>query len=125
MCAMLAALALLIAAPADPVAGTWEGTSLCQVRPSPCHDEHVIYRVKASAPRHYRIDAYKLVAGHEDFMGAIDVAFDPVAGRLDGAVGRTGRPMGQLRLMLHGTRLTGHMTQPDGTIYRLIDVTKH
>jgi hypothetical protein len=121
---MILALALLIAAPADLVAGTWEGTSLCQVKPSPCHDEHVIYRVKPSAPRRYRIDAYKLVAGQEEFMGAIDVTFDPAAGQLDGAVGKSGRPMGQLRLMLHGARLIGRMTQPDGTLYRLIDVTK-
>ena len=121
---MIIAAFLLAAATGDSISGTWEGSSLCQVKPSPCHDEHVIYRVKPSAPRQYRIDAYKLVAGQEEFMGAIDVTFDPAAGRIDGAVGRTGRPMGQLRLMLRGTRLTGHMTQPDGTIYRLIDVTK-
>jgi len=115
---------LLAAATGDPISGTWEGSSLCQVKPSPCHDEHVIYHVKPSAPRHYRIDAFKLVAGQEEFMGAIDVNFDPAAGQLGGAVGKSGRPMGQLRLKLHGTRLTGHMTQPDGTLYRLIDVTK-
>ena len=121
---MIIAAFLLAAATGDPISGTWEGSSLCQVKPSPCHDEHVIYRVKPASPRHYRIDAYKLVAGHEDFMGAIDVTFDPAAGRLGGAVGKSGRPMGALQLMLHGTRLTGRMTQPDGTLYRLIDVTK-
>jgi hypothetical protein len=25
--------------------GTWKGTSICQVKNSPCHDEVVVYRI--------------------------------------------------------------------------------
>ena len=121
---MIAALLLFAANPADPIAGTWEGTSLCQVKPSPCHDEHVIYRATRTAPQRYRIDAYKRVAGQEQFMGPIDVTFDPAAGQLAGPVGNPGKAMGQLRLNLHGVRLSGRMTLADGTLYRLIEVDK-
>jgi hypothetical protein len=120
---MLVALALLIAASADPVAGTWEGTSLCQVRPSPCHDEHVIYRITRTATQHYRIDAYKLVAGQEQFMGPMDVIFDSAA-QLAESIGSGGKTTAQLRLTLQANRLTGRMTLANGSLYRLIDVAK-
>ena len=120
---MFAAI-LLAASAVDPVAGTWEGTSLCQVKPSPCHDEHVIYRIKQTAPQHYRIDAYKLVAGQELFMGAVDVAFDSSTGLLDGAIVSGAKAVARLRLTLRGARLTGWMTLTDGSLYRLIDVAK-
>ncbi len=120
---MIVVAFLLAAASADPIRGTWEGTSLCQVKPSPCHDEHVIYRIKPTAARRYRIDAYKLVAGQEQFMGPVEVSFDPAARQLSGAVGRD-RTMGQMRLTLRGTHMTGRMTLKDGSLFRLIDVTK-
>ncbi len=79
-------IALLIAAASpDLIPGTWEGSSLCQVKPSACRDEHVVYKIISSRPRRYRIDAYKLVAGKPSFMGAIDVMLD-AAGSLDGPV---------------------------------------
>ena len=122
---MIAAALLLAAASADQIVGTWEGSSLCQVKPSPCHDEHVIYRVSALQPRHYRINAYKLVGGKEDFMGAIDVALNSAGSELDGPVMSGGQVRGQLQLLLKGAHLSGRMTEADGTLYRLIEVTKH
>ena len=121
---MIAAALLLAAASPDAIVGTWEGTSLCQVRPSPCHDEHVVYRISAVQPLHYRIDAYKLVAGQEDFMGAIDVTLDSSGRELDGPVISGGQVRARVHFALNGSRLTGRMTGTDGTLYRLIDVTK-
>ena len=119
---MLAAL-LLAAAAADPISGTWEGTSLCQVKPSPCHDEHALYRFTKVGAQQYRIDGYKIVAGRELFMGPIDVTFDASSGMLKGnIVGKNGSSL--IQLMLRGTHLNGRMTQADGTVYRLIDLTK-
>jgi len=119
------ALALLIAAHwTDPVAGSWEGSSLCTVKPSPCHDEHVIYRISATQPRHYRVDAYKLVAGKEDFMGAIDVTLDAEGADLDGAVISGGQFRGRLHMTLKGRHLSGRMTKSNGTLYRLIEADK-
>ena len=62
---------------APSAVGVWRGTSLCLVRPSPCHDEHVIYRVTRASPGRYKLDAYKIVGGRELFMGAIDLKFEP------------------------------------------------
>jgi hypothetical protein len=119
---MLAAL-LLAAAVADPIAGTWEGTSLCQVKPSPCHDEHALYRFTKVGAQQYRIDGYKIVAGRELFMGPIDVKYDAALGMLEGKIiGRNGST--RLQLTRRGAHLSGRMTQPDGTVYRLIELTK-
>ena len=63
---MIAEFLLLVAAASDPIAGVWTGTSLCQIKPSPCHDEQVVYRIANTGPRRYRIEAYKIVAGKED-----------------------------------------------------------
>jgi hypothetical protein len=122
---MIAAAFLLAAAAPDPVTGTWEGTSLCQVKPSPCHDEHVIYRVTPTGHGLYRIDAYKVVDGKKLFMGAIDVQLDPTHTRLDGPVMSGGQSRGRLHLTLKGAHLSGRMTQSDGTLYRLIEADKH
>ena len=121
---MIAVALLLAAASSDPITGTWKGTSLCQVKPSPCHDEHVIYRLSLLQPRHYRIDAYKLVASKEDFMGAIDVALDAGGTELEGPVTSGGQVRGKLQLTLNGAQLSGRMNLADGTLFRLIEVTK-
>jgi hypothetical protein len=121
---MIAAALLLAATTGDPISGTWEGTSLCQVKPSPCHDERVIYRFKRTAPKRYRIDAYRLVERQEQFMGPVDVTFDPVGAVLDGITGGSGKAAGRFRLVLHGSRLIGRITLTDGSVYRLIDVGK-
>lgn len=122
---MILAAILLVAASTDPIAGTWEGTSLCQVKPSPCRDEHVIYRTTLTRPGRYRIDAYKVVGGKELFMGAIDVQLDPAHTQLDGPVISGGQARGRLHLVLKGTHLSGTMTLADGTLYRLIEADKH
>jgi hypothetical protein len=120
---MIAAVILLNALAADPIAGTWEGTSLCQVKPSPCHDEHVIYRVTSTGVGRYKLDAYKLVGGKELFMGAIELAFEPTRNRLSGTI--TGkRGASYVRFDLKANHLSGRMTLADGTLFRLIEVTK-
>ena len=121
---MFAAILLLAAASADPVAGTWEGTSLCQVKPSPCHDEHALYRFAASGAGRYRIDAYKVVGGRPVFMGPIEVTLDAAGIELDGLLVSNGKTRGRLNLKLSGTHMSGRMTLPDGTLYRLIELTR-
>jgi hypothetical protein len=52
--------------------GTWKGTSVCQVKNSPCHDETVVYRIskKAGVDTFY-VNASKIVNGVEEEMGII------------------------------------------------------
>jgi len=120
---MIAVAVLLAAAAADPIAGIWEGTSLCQVKPSPCHDEHVVYRVASIAPATYRFEAFKLVEGKEEFLATIDLAFTPARQALDGTVGGP-RGSAHVRMTLKNKHLSGSMTLADGTLYRLIEVDR-
>ena len=120
---MIAVAILLAAAAADPLSGKWEGTSLCHVKPSPCRDEHAVYRLTQTAPGRYRLDGYKVVDGKELFMGPMNVTFDAGRGELQGTIGSNRGPS-HLRLTLKSNRLSGRLTLGDGTVYRLIDLTK-
>jgi hypothetical protein len=121
---VIAALMILSAAGADPLAGTFQGTSACEVKPSACRDEHVLYRFTSIKERSYRIDAYKLIGDKQVFMGPIEGRFDPRTGRLDGLLKSDGQPRGSLHLTLKGRHLSGTILLPDGTPYRLIEADK-
>jgi len=57
--------------------GIWKGTSLCQIKNSPCHDEVVVYHIsKDSTGRSYEVIANKIVDGKEDYMGTIPFTYD-------------------------------------------------
>jgi hypothetical protein len=56
--------------------GVWKGTSICQVKNSPCHDENDVYYISKGTGKTYEIKAYKIVEGKEDFMGTIMFAYD-------------------------------------------------
>ena len=71
---LLAALAIG-AQTAEPV-GTWRGTSLCTPGHPACHDETVVYRVRAVGER-FEIAASKIVNGEEEFMGNITCDYAP------------------------------------------------
>ena len=57
---------------ADKIAGTWKGTSICQVKQSACHDENVVYHISKKSANVYTIQASKIVNGAEDDMGTFD-----------------------------------------------------
>lgn len=57
--------------------GKWKGTSLCQVKNSPCHDEVVVYYVSKDTPgKTYTIVADKIVNGQEQDMGTLIFTYD-------------------------------------------------
>ena len=57
--------------------GSWEGESLCTVPDSPCHNEHVVYEIKADPKTqgNITIDAFKIVNGEKLFMGALNCSW--------------------------------------------------
>ncbi|HEX4851852.1 MAG TPA: hypothetical protein VFV08_13650, partial [Puia sp.] len=57
--------------------GTWKGESLCQVKESPCHDEHVVYYI-SSVDKNLNLEmkANKIVNGSELEMGTIQFHYD-------------------------------------------------
>ena len=77
---LLHALFLLFGkiSPAQTLNGNWKGTSLCQIKNSPCHDEIVVYHIsKDSGSNSYLVNAGKIIEGKENDMGALNFSFDP------------------------------------------------
>lgn len=67
----------------DSLVGTWKGTSLCQVKNSPCHDEIVVYHIKkGNTPDSCSIQANKIVNGVEEDMGTLSCKVDNVNNQL-------------------------------------------
>jgi hypothetical protein len=57
--------------------GIWKGTSLCQIKNSPCHDEIVVYHIsKDSTGKSYEVIANKIVNGKEEYIGTIPFTYD-------------------------------------------------
>ena len=121
---VLASLILAAAPPVAGPAGRWHGTSLCQVKPSPCHDEEVVYHISAKGGGRYSIDAYKIVGGTERPMGVLDAVFTPASGLLTATnIDRRGRS-DSWTFHLHGTHLSGRLVTGDGKLFRLVEVSR-
>ena len=101
------------AARPDPV-GTWRGTSLCQVRPSACHDESVVYRITRTATRDsLAMDGRKIVNAAEVEMGVLGCRFDASSARLTCPISN-----GVWQFTIRGDSLVGELRLPDGTKVR-------
>jgi hypothetical protein len=105
-----------------PVLGQWEGESICTIKDSPCHDEHVIYRVSQDAkqPEKLAIAAYKVVNGKELYMGDIDCRFAPEASELRCHY----KPTDSWIYKLSGDTMKGTLTINGNTLYRNISVKR-
>ena len=101
------------AAASNPV-GVWRGTSLCRVRPSPCHDEIVVYRItRVNASDSLSLDARKIVNGQEEEMGILGC-------RAAGSSSQVTCTMsnGVWRFTIRGDSLVGELRLPDNRKYR-------
>ena len=99
---------------APSAVGVWRGTSLCLVRPSPCNDEIVVYRItRVNARDSLSLDARKIVNGQEEEMGVLGCRFDPATAQI-GCNMRNG----VWRFAIRGDNLVGELRLPDGTKFR-------
>jgi hypothetical protein len=106
---------------AQSLNGNWKGTSICQLKNSPCHDEIVIYHISGdNGNNSYQVSAGKIVDGKELDMGILNFSFDPqrkILFSVDSARNVkwefkvTGKEM-------HGTLVS------KGSIYRIVDLKK-
>ena len=100
--------------------GIWKGTSICQVKNSPCHDEVVVYYIsKTRADHTLEIKANKIVNGVEEFMGDIQFKFDSKTGEIISI----SQPNSIWRFKRKQNTLEGTLYNQN-TLYRIIKVTK-
>jgi hypothetical protein len=106
--------------PDATVAGVWEGSSLCTVPSSPCHDEHVVYHFTADAKdsSKFSVDADKIVNGKEEFMGTLSCVYTAAKKEL------YCDSRGDWRFTIAGDKMVGTLTLKDGTLYRKVNVGK-
>lgn len=100
--------------------GAWKGTSICQVKNSPCHDEVVVYHItNGKKSGEYTILANKIINGAEEEMGTIQYVFDEKQKELTGSY----RSDDIWKFKLNGNKLDGTLYLR-GVLYRIINLQK-
>ena len=109
----------------DNIEGIWKGTSLCQVKSSPCHDENVVYHIsRATNGKTHTIQMNKIVNGAEEEMGASDAVYDKTKHTLTSTTkNRQGR-IGVWLFKIDGKQMHGTLTIDEKTLYRIIEMRK-
>ena len=113
-----------IEAQTDPVKidtlliGTWNGTSICQIKNSPCHDETVVYHIsKNKGTDSFYINASKIVNGMEQEMGILPFVYNKQANQL------TSTAYGIWAFKIEEAKLEGTL-MVNGDLFRKIVVYK-
>jgi hypothetical protein len=122
-------LLLLLSVPVSSSAGTdvhtllgeWHGESLCQVKPSACNDEVVVYTISDPRPDPLRVKVQgdKIVEGERVTMGVDDWQYEPKTGTLTLKV-----PVGTWQVVFTGSHGDGTLVLNDGTLFRKMQLTK-
>ncbi len=102
------------------IAGTWKGSSICQLKDSPCHDETVVYHISSSGGNNYKIIANKIVGGKEEEMGIIDFTYDPSKQILTSVDQQRNA---RWDLKVNGKKMDGTLFY-QGKLYRIVKVEK-
>jgi hypothetical protein len=99
--------------------GTWNGTSICQVKNSPCHDETAVYHIsKNKGIDTFYINAGKIVNGVEEGMGILPFVYNRKTNQL------TSIAYGIWTFNIEGAKLEGTLFVR-GDLYRKIILYKH
>ena len=100
------------------IIGVWKGTSICQIKNSPCHDENVVYRIsKGQGIDTFNVSGNRIVNGKEVEMGIIPFRFDKSTNQL------TASMHGLWTLNLRGKVLEGTLTS-NGSLFRIVKLSK-
>jgi hypothetical protein len=106
---------------AQSLEGVWKGTSLCQIKNSPCQDEIVVYHIsKDSTGRSYEMIANKVVNGKEDYMGTLNFIYDA---QQKVFISADSVRNARWEFKLTGNTMKGTLIYK-GDLYRIIDVKK-
>ena len=103
------------------VIGTWKGTSICQQKNSPCHDEiSVCHVVKTSTPLQYQFTMNKVIDNKEENMGTIIFIYDSARKAYISA--GTGRDA-VWQFNITGSKMNGTLTYQN-KLFRIIQLQK-
>ena len=105
--------------PISALVGDWSGTSLCEVKPSPCHDENVIFRVSNPREDKITIQGIKIVDGKETTMGVNEWTYDQSTGALTWHI-----PRGDWKLIVDDNTMDGTLVVPHNVVFRKIHLKK-
>ena len=99
------------------LAGEWSGTSLCQVKPSPCHDEQVVFRLSNAKKDKIQLQAGKIIDGKAVTMGLDDWSYDSASQELTLEI-----PRGAWKLIVDGDEMNGTLMTRDNVVFRKVHV---
>jgi hypothetical protein len=103
----------------DNFIGKWKGTSICQVKNSPCHDEIVVYYIsKGNTPDSCVIQANKIVKGVEEDMGPLPCVYNSKTNELSSTAYNS---LWNFQLM--NGKIEGTLIHK-GNLYRIINLTE-
>lgn len=104
----------------DSLLGNWTGTSLCQVKNSPCHDENVVFHfLPGIGPDKYKVSADKIVDGKLVNMGELDFTFNRATNTLTCVFSN-----GTWVLVVNKTHMDGTLTTTDKVLYRKLSLSR-
>jgi hypothetical protein len=99
--------------------GTWKGTSVCQIKNSPCHDENVVYHIsKNKDVDTFYINASKIVNGIAEEMGILPFVYNKKTNQL------ISQAYGIWTFTIEGSKLEGTLIN-HGDLYRKIKLYKN
>jgi hypothetical protein len=109
----------------DSIAGIWKGTSLCQVKNSPCHDETVVYHItKSTSANTYTVLANKIVNGTEEEMGTLDFEYDKAGQTFTCIMKDRQQRESVWKFVIKVNHMSGTLIINGGTLYRKIELSK-
>jgi hypothetical protein len=110
---------------ADSITGIWKGTSLCEQKNGPCHDENVVYHIsKAAAENTYTVLANKIINGEEEEMGTLNCIYNKPKQTLTCKMKDRQQREGVWEFIIKGNRMSGTLILNGSTLFRRIEVTK-
>jgi len=110
-----------IAQQTDAIPGIWKGTSLCQIKNSPCHDETVVYHISSTDTINvYRNIGNKIVNGQEEYMGTLFFTYEPAKQLL---ISVDKQRNASWELQVKGNKMEGKLIY-QGNVYRIVNVEK-
>ena len=98
--------------------GVWKGSSICQIKNSPCHDETVVYYIsKKTGIDTFYINGNKIVNGVEEEMGILPFTLNKKTNQL------ISTSYGLWTFTIKQRKLEGTLVSK-GALYRIINLTK-